>query len=488
MVSMFEDIKGALERGDTLLCLLQGVAGSGKSTFVTFLMAYVRSIGLIAKGCASTGLAATVYDDFTTAHNLFAIPVQDDEEDYDQEGDFSCNLKMAKYQERREVLKATSFFAWDEVSSQNMRDIRAVFEDDVIDGFKGKVLLLCGDALQITPVVKGGNKSAICASSIYCSEYMGKLKVYTFTKTLRFTDNSGGGSQLLYSKFVKCISINTIPDLEEGQPFSIACDAQQSAGVKRLYIPKITTLMDERAVLDFCFKDGFRTESKHKSCILAATNVQVDKWNKEVQALNPNKPAHELMSKDSVDLCDDPHGYLKAMVTEDVMNRYEDAGSAPPHLLTLKVNDVAILMRSVDKKVKLATNTRVRIIGISPLIVRVCTLDGKICANLPRFLFSIKLPYGKSFEMTRRQFPLRLAYSLSINRSQGQTFDGRVVVDLTKHCFMHGHLNVALSRIRDCKNIAVHVLDTDVDVMNEMFITSNVVYPEILKALGDMAI
>lgn len=133
---------------------------------------------------------------------------------------------------------------------------------------------------------------------------------------------------------------------------------------------------------------------------------------------------------------------------------------------------------------KLATNTRVRIIGISNNIVRVTTLDtvGPKAANLPRFIFNLSLPYGKSFTITRRQFPLRLAYSLSINRSQGQTLE-RVVVDLTRHCFMHGHLNVAMSRIRNAHNIAVYILQSDYDEENKMVSTTNVVYSEIVHAL-----
>ena len=53
--------------------------------------------------------------------------------------------------------------------------------------------------------------------------------------------------------------------------------------------------------------------------------------------------------------------------------------------------------------------------------------------------------------MQRRQFPLRLAYSISINKSQGQEFE-RVGLDVTIPCFAHGHLYVSLSRIRDCKD------------------------------------
>ncbi|XP_065665485.1 ATP-dependent DNA helicase pif1-like [Hydra vulgaris] len=51
------------------------------------------------------------------------------------------------------------------------------------------------------------------------------------------------------------------------------------------------------------------------------------------------------------------------------------------------------------------------------------------------------------FVLKRRQFPVRLAYSMTINKSQGQKFD-RVGVYLKKPCFSHGQLYVACSRTR----------------------------------------
>jgi ATP-dependent exoDNAse (exonuclease V) alpha subunit len=69
---------------------------------------------------------------------------------------------------------------------------------------------------------------------------------------------------------------------------------------------------------------------------------------------------------------------------------------------------------------------------------------------------------------------------LTINRSQGQEFD-KLVVDLTIPPFTHGHLYVALSRIRKSENIKIYC-DNDHILDDNIAITDNVVYDEILNS------
>ncbi|KAG5530927.1 hypothetical protein RHGRI_025763 [Rhododendron griersonianum] len=75
--------------------------------------------------------------------------------------------------------------------------------------------------------------------------------------------------------------------------------------------------------------------------------------------------------------------------------------------------------------------------------------------------------------MTRRQFPVRLAYAMTINKSQGQSVKF-VGVDLRTPVFSHGQLYVALSRCTSFDRITVLLPEEETDS------TTNIVYPEVL--------
>ena len=85
-------------------------------------------------------------------------------------------------------------------------------------------------------------------------------------------------------------------------------------------------------------------------------------------------------------------------------------GQVPPHDLKLKVNDVCLLYRTLSKKDRLATNTRVRILELSRNRIRVQTLDRHRKVHwLPRIYFVFCLPFGNAYKMRRKQVEMFLS-------------------------------------------------------------------------------
>lgn len=97
--------------------------------------------------------------------------------------------------------------------------------------------------------------------------------------------------------------------------------------------------------------------------------------------------------------------------------------------------------------------------------------------QIPRIRFQFRLPFGESFQMCRTQFPLRLAYCITINRSQGQEYD-IVLLDLRNPSFAHGHLYVGLSRAKYHNKIALLVKKEN--IRYNALIIKNIIYPELL--------
>ncbi len=96
-------------------------------------------------------------------------------------------------------------------------------------------------------------------------------------------------------------------------------------------------------------------------------------------------------------------------------------------------------------------------------------------AFIPRIKF-ISDNSGLPFTFARKQFPLRLAYAMTINKSQGQTFS-QVGLHLAYVVFSHGQLYVAFSRAKAPTNVKVQLPDI---VHGQIGVMRNVVYEEAL--------
>ena len=190
------------------------------------------------------------------------------------------------------------------------------------------------------------------------------------------------------------------------------------------------TTKQEDSAINWIYPNGeFDPSIALNSVILASTNDSVDKWNTKIQNMNKNT-SKKYESRDQFNEVDDEKGILANILTDEVMNRYNRNG-VPTHVLSFKVDDVCIVLRAIPQ-LSLATNTRVQIVRLLRGGVRIKTLNEPTqrFVNLPKIIFKFRLEYGESYVLTRVQLPLRLAYSMTYNKSQSQTLE-KVLVDCT---------------------------------------------------------
>lgn len=144
----------------------------------------------------------------------------------------------------------------------------------------------------------------------------------------------------------------------------------------------------------------------------------------------------------------------------------------PLHALTLKVGACVMLLRNLSVKHGLCNGTRMigQELNCHSIKCRLIT-SGKSIA-IPRIDVTeadTRLP----FKLIRRQLPVRVCYSMTIAKSQGQTFS-HVGIDLRCSVFMHGMLYVALSRCKRGDNVKVLL-------PGSTRATKNVVFKELLS-------
>ena len=117
------------------------------------------------------------------------------------------------------------------------------------------------------------------------------------------------------------------------------------------------------------------------------------------------------------------------------------------------------------------------VVGMSEQVLQVRLIGGDHNGQftlIPRISLIPTSTPNYTFKIRRRQFPVRLAFAVTINRSQGQSVK-YVGLDLRIPVFAHGQLYVALSRVTTKQNLKVLLPHDNLDSK-----TNNVVYEEAL--------
>ena len=191
-------------------------------------------------------------------------------------------------------------------------------------------------------------------------------------------------------------------------------------------------------------------------------NDSVFRLNLQIQKL---LPGHSKQYK-SIDTVMDPAESV--FYPTEFLNSLEPAGM-PPHNLELKIGSPIMLLRNLDPPM-LCNGTRLCVKNFYPNIIEATILTG--CSKgddvfIPRIPL---IPTDLPFNFKRLQFPVRLAFAMSINKAQGQSM--KVAgINLDNPCFSHGQLYVACSRVGNPKNLFILAPGGK---------TKNIVYPKAL--------
>ena len=127
-----------------------------------------------------------------------------------------------------------------------------------------------------------------------------------------------------------------------------------------------------------------------------------------------------------------------------------------PRQLNLKCGPYLMLLRNVNPAKGLCNGSRLRLLQVPSSVLLCEIVGGRYCGEevlIPRITHHCnesRLP----FTLCRRQFPVTGAFAMTINKSQGQSYD-RVGIYLRNVVCSHCQLYVVLSHVRHPANIKV---------------------------------
>jgi hypothetical protein len=203
--------------------------------------------------------------------------------------------------------------------------------------------------------------------------------------------------------------------------------------------------------------------------ILAPTNKEVDAINGVMQDWLP-EAGIKLSSADTLENPEDAFRF-----NTEYLNTLRPNGF-PQHILNLKPGMPFMLLRNINPRQGLCNGTRLifdKCIDNKLLQCRIVE-SGRVVL-IPRITF-IPKPNEYPFEWQRRQFPIRPAFAITINKSQGQTLK-YAGVWLRSQVFTHGQLYVACSRVSTPDNLRFAIMR---EPSHQQCTAVNIVFQEVL--------
>jgi hypothetical protein len=400
---------------------LTGKAGTGKTTFLKYIQENCLKKLAVA---APTGVAA-INAGGTTLHSLFHLPFGTYLKDYALRWDESDNnvynrhrlLSKIKFSaEKRSLIQELDLLIIDEVSMLRADMLDAI--DDILKSvrrdmrpFGGLQVLFIGDLYQLPPVVKASEwtfmQESYRSPFFFDALVMNELQLIQIelTKIYRQSDDT---------------FINLLNNIRNN-----CCTQEQM------------TLLNSHYQPDFKYTD------QESYITLCSHNAQADQINrKKLQELPGSTVAIEALVKGDYSESTYP--------TENILQLKKGA-----QVMFIK-NDKGLDRRFYNGKIGY-----VKTISSDKKTIHIKFTDGSQDVEVSKEEWkNIKYNYDTAADKIKEetlgtfsQFPLRLAWAVTIHKSQGLTFD-RAIVDAGA-AFAPGQVYVALSRIRSLNGLVL---------------------------------
>ena len=407
---------------------LTGKAGTGKSTFLKYICNHTRKKYVVL---APTGIAA-INAGGVTLHSFFKLPfrprVPDDPDLSLSHGRIFEFFKYPK--EKRKIIAEVDLIIIDEISMVRadiidcVDRILRVYSGNMRLPFGGKQLLFVGDVFQLEPVVPSDQKEIL--SLFYASPFFFSARVFKdinlvpieLQKVYRQTDP---------------VFINVLDRIRNN-----AARKQELDTLNGRYFP------------------SFEPQNEDMYITLATRRDQVDFINEKKLA---ELPGEEYVSVGKIE-GDFPESSL-------------------PTQLNLSIKEQAqVIFIDNDYERRWVNGTIGMVSGIDENgNVYVLLESGVEHLVEPTSWRNYKYKYNEKERRieeeivgTFEQLPIRLAWAITVHKSQGLTFS-RVVVDLTGGVFAGGQTYVALSR---CTSLEGLVLKSKIS-SRDIFIRKEIV-------------
>ena len=470
--SVFERVINAVNNSQHLSLFIDARGGTGKTYVLNAILAAVRLMdgGSVALAVGSTGIAANLLHLGRTFHSRFKVPLNVNSESV-------CNIDAQSTLAK--LIRMAKVIVWDEAPMNHKfqmealdRTLRDITGQDL--PFGGIVTVLSGDFRQCLAVIQHASRAEIVDAALNRSMLWSSFAVMQLKENMRVILSKNPDTQG-FDDFTLKLGDGLMEVVEDTDLVEIPADMCMKIKTNTAKHPDAEKKsMSDLA--DHVYPNFSRNINKvgwmDGRAILAPTNKQVDELNNLIADTFPGKPV-VLTSSDQVINPDDHQRF-----NVEYLNSLSPSG-LPSHRLFIKSGMPLMLMRNLNPKMGLCNGTRLIFNTIHKNHLLECKIVGGEHRNrlvlIPRITLQPK-EREFPFEWNRRQFPVRVAFAMTINKSQGQTLQN-VGVWLHDTCFAHGQLYVALSRVGSPSDIKFAI--RQIDNLAGAF-TSNVVYKEVL--------